>query len=108
MQLYHSQTKGITTDMFHTCLGADSEFGEYNNRLMRAWSNKWLPRTVNALKDFMGIFSKIPEIKGVTSKDAIQAALERVFDDWERDYADPIGYKVDTAALIKTVLSGLK
>jgi methane monooxygenase component A beta chain len=44
----------------------------------------------------------------VTSKDAIEAALERVFDDWQRDYADPIGYKVDTSALIKTVLSGLK
>ena len=56
----------------------------------------------------MGIFTKIPEIKGVTSKDAIQAALERVFDDWKRDYADPIGYKVDTQALIKTVLTGLK
>jgi hypothetical protein len=108
MQLYYSQTQGITTDMFHTCLGADPEFGEYNNRLMRAWADKWLPRTVNALKDFMGIFTKIPEIKGVTSKDAIQAALERVFEDWKRDFADPIGYKVDTTALVKIVLTGLK
>ncbi|MCX7075202.1 MAG: aromatic/alkene monooxygenase hydroxylase subunit beta [Methylococcales bacterium] len=108
MQLYHSQTKGITTDMFHTCLAADAHFGDYNKRLMRAWIDKWLPQTVNALKDFMGIFAKIPEIKGVTSKDAIEAALERVFEDWERDYAHPVDYKVDTVSLIKTVLSGLK
>ena len=108
MQLYHSQTKGIVTDMFHTCLSADPEFGEYNDRLLRAWSDKWLPRTVNALKDFMGIFAKIPEIKGVNDKPAIEAALGRVFEDWKRDYADPIGYKVDTAAHIKTILTGLK
>ena len=108
MQLYHSQTKGITTDMFHTCLAADPEFGEYNVRLLNAWSDKWLPRTINALKDFMGIFAKIPEIKGVSDKPAIEAALVRVFEDWERDYAAPIGYKVDTAALIKTILTGLK
>ncbi len=108
MQLYFSQTKGITTDMFHTCLGADVEFGDYNNRLMRAWANKWLPRTVNALKDFMAIYTTIPEIKGVSDKPAIEAALIRVFADWKRDFADPINYKVDTAALVKTVLSGLK
>jgi len=108
MQLYFSQTKDITGDMFFHCLGDDAEFGDYNRRMLRAWTDKWLPRTVNALKDFMGIFAKLPEIKGVTSKDAVNAALERVFDDWKRDYADKIGYKVDTAALIKTVLTGLK
>ena len=56
----------------------------------------------------MGIYSKIPTIAGVSDKPAIEAALGRVFDDWKRDYADPVGYKVDTAALIKTVLTGLK
>lgn len=108
MQLYHSQTKGITGDMFFHCLADDAEFGDYNKRLLRAWTDKWLPRTVDSLKDFMGIFAKIPEIKGVTSKDAVEAALERVFDDWKRDCADPISYKVDTATLVKTVLTGLK
>ena len=47
-----------------------------------------------------------PEIKGVTDKAAIEAALGRVFEDWKENFADPIGYKVDTAAHIKTVLSG--
>lgn len=108
MQLYQSQTKGITTDMFYTCLSADPKFGAYNDRLMRAWMDKWLPKTVNALKDFMGIFAKIPTIAGVSDKPAIEVALNRVFDDWKRDFADPIGYKVDTATLVKTVLSGLK
>jgi len=107
MQLYYSQTKGITGDMFFYCLADDVEFGDYNKRLMRAWTNKWLPRTVASLRDFMGIFSKIPVIPGVTSKDAIEAALIRVFDDWKRDNADPISYKVDTRELVKTILTGL-
>jgi methane monooxygenase component A beta chain len=56
----------------------------------------------------MAIYATIPEIKGVSDKPAIEAALVRVFADWKRDFADPINYKVDTAALVKTVLSGLK
>ena len=108
MQLYHSQTKGITSDMFFYCLADDPEFGDYNRRLMRMWTDKWLPRTVNALKDFMGIFTKIPEIDHVTTQDAIEKALTRVFDDWAEDYAAKIDYKADTAAMVKTVLSGLK
>ncbi|OAI18858.1 MULTISPECIES: aromatic/alkene monooxygenase hydroxylase subunit beta [Methylomonas] len=108
MQLYFSQTKGITSDMFFECLGDDAEFGDYNRRMMRAWTDKWLPRTVQALQDFMGIFTKIPTIPGVTSKDAVEAALERVFDDWKLDYADKVSYKFDKAAIIKTILQGLK
>ncbi len=108
MQLYFSQTKGITADMFFECLGDDAEFGDYNRRMMRAWTDKWLPKTVQALQDFMGIFAKIPTIPGVTSKDAVEAALERVFDDWKIDYADKVSYKFDKAAIIKTILQGLK
>ena len=51
-----------------------------------------VPRTVNALKDFMGIFAKIPEIDHVTTKDTIETALTRVFEDWAEDYADKIDY----------------
>lgn len=108
MQLYFNQTKGITNDIFHTCLASDPQFGAHNTRLMKLWMDKWLPQTVNALKDFMGIYAKSTEIKGVTDKAAVEAALGRVFQDWEENFADPIGYKTDTAAHIKTVLVGLK
>ncbi|MBE9533084.1 MAG: methane monooxygenase [Proteobacteria bacterium] len=107
-QLYHQQTKGVIGDMFFYCLVDDEKWGDYNTRLLRAYTDKWLPGTVTALKDFMGIFSTIPEIDHVTTPDAIEAALTRVFEDWKEDYADKIGYKVDTKALIKDVMSGLK
>lgn len=108
MQVYFSQTKAITSDMFFECLGDDPEFGDYNRRMLRAWTDKWLPRTVQALQDFMGIFAKIPEIPGVTCKESVEAALGRVLDDWKIDYADKVSYKFDKAAIINTVMQGMK
>lgn len=108
MQLYYHQAKDITSDMFFYCLGDDPEFGDYNRRMLRAWTDKWLPRTVQALHDFMGIFENIPEIAGVTSKDAVEAALARVLDDWQTDYADKISYKFNKAEIIKNIMKGYK
>ena len=108
MQLYFSQAKAITGDMFFECLGDDPEFGDYNRRMMRTWTDKWLPRTVQALQDFMGIFEKIPEIPGVTCRDSVELALNRVLDDWKTDFADKVSYKFDQAAIVKTVMQGFK
>jgi len=108
MQLYFSQAKGITGDIFFECLGDDAEFGDYNRRVMRAWTDKWLPRTVQALQDFMGIFAKISKIPGVTDRAAVEAALGRVVDDWLVDFADRVSYKADPDTLITTVMKGYK
>ena len=106
MQLYYAQAKDINADMFFHCLGDDPEFGDYNRRMLRAWTDKWLPRTVQALHDFMGIFAKIPEIAGVTCKDSVEAALDRVLSDWQEDYADKISYKFKKAEIIKAIMKG--
>lgn len=108
MQVYFSQTKGITSDIFFECVGDDAEFGDYNRRLLRAWTDKWLPRTVQALQDFMGIYARLPVIAGVSDKASVEAALGRVFDDWKLDYADKVSYKFDKAALISTITKNLK
>ncbi len=106
-QLYFQQTKVVTGDIFFECLANDAEFGDYNRRVYRAWIDKWLPRTVNALKDFLGIYSKVKQIPGVTDKAGVEAALNRLFDDWKVDYADKVSYKFDKAALIGSILKGL-
>ncbi|MDD4913947.1 MAG: methane monooxygenase [Methylococcales bacterium] len=108
-QLYFSQTKGITSDIFfEEGLANDAEFGDYNRRILRAWTDKWLPRTTRALQDFLGIYAKLPVIAGVTDKVSVEQALNRVFDDWKIDFADKVSYKFDKAAIIKTVLQGMK
>lgn len=108
MQVYFSQTKGITSDIFFECLSDDAEFGDYNRRILRAWTDKWLPLTVKALHDFMGIFARLPTIAGVTDKAAIEAALGRVIDDWKVDYADKVSYKFNKAELISSITKNLK
>ncbi|MDD2759513.1 MAG: methane monooxygenase, partial [Methylomonas sp.] len=108
-QIHFANAKAITSDMFFDeGLANDAEFGDYNRRILRAWTDKWLARTVQALQDFMGIYANLPTIAGVTDKASVEAALNRIFDDWKVDFADKVSYKFDKAALIKTILQGLK
>ncbi len=93
------------TTLYYTTLANDSEFGDYNRTVLRNWTGKWLEPTVSALRDFMGIFAKLPA--GTTSKEEIKASLERVVDDWIEDHASKIDFKVDRDQIVNRVLSGL-
>ena len=105
-QTYFQITKSDAQDYFYTCLANDVEFGDYNRTLLRNWTGKWLGPTVEALRDFMGIFASLP--KGVEGKDEIVASLERVVDDWIEDYASRIDFKADRNQIVKDILAGLK
>jgi methane monooxygenase component A beta chain len=108
-QIHFANAKAITSDIFfEEGLANDAEFGDYNRRVLRAWTDKWLPRTVQALQDFMGIYAKLPVVAGVSDKASVEAALNRVFDDWKVDFADKVSYKFDKAAIIKTIMQGMK
>ncbi len=107
-QVYFQTTRGAMTDLYLTCLADDQEFSAYNRRYLRAWTGKWLPQTVSALKDFMGIYAHIEKIDGLSDKASVTAALHRVFGDWEADYASKIDAKIDVDELVATVISGYK
>ena len=108
MQTYFQQAKAQVSDLMFYCLADDPEFGPYNKRVMRAWMDKYLPMTVDALRDFMGIYAKTDKIAGVTDKDAVGVALDRVIGDWVPDYAQKIGHKANADKIRDQVLSGLK
>lgn len=105
-QTYFQITKVGVQDLYHTTLGDDPEFSDYNRTVMRNWTRKWLEPTLGAMRDFMGIFAKLPA--GVTNKDEITASLYRVVDDWIEDYASKIDFKVNRDQMVNTVLAGLK
>lgn len=105
-QTYFQITKAGMDDMFHFCLGNDPQFADYNRRLMRIWTTKWLAPTIAALKDFMGIYALLPA--GSVDKAAVTAGLERVVNDWIEDYAKKIDFKADGSAIVNTILTGLK
>ncbi|MDD5034390.1 MAG: aromatic/alkene monooxygenase hydroxylase subunit beta [Methylococcaceae bacterium] len=108
MQVYFNQTKDCIADLYITCLADDQEFSTFNREIMRAWSQKWLSKTLDALRDFMGIFAKVPRIENVTCGEAVTAAVSRVVDDWIADYANKIDLKVNRDQMVKHILSGLK
>ena len=105
-QTYYQITKVGVQDLYYTCLANDVEFGDYNRTVLRNWTGKWLEPTIAALRDFMGLYAKLPA--GTTNKDEITASLNRVVDDWIEDYASKIDYKVDRDKIVKAVLAGLK
>lgn len=106
-QTYFQIAKAGMRDMFFVCLAEDPEFAEYNRRVMRIWMAKWLEPTVTALRDFMGIFARLPE-NGKTTRDEIVQSVNRVVDDWVEDYADKVDFKADRGRIVTTILSGLK
>jgi methane monooxygenase component A beta chain len=107
-QLYHQTTRADMQDLYFHSLANDPQFGAYNKRFLRVWTNKYLPQVVTALKDFMSIYSTVLKIDGVSDKASVTAALERVFGDWAADYAAKIDLKVDVNALVASVVAGYK
>jgi methane monooxygenase component A beta chain len=108
MQTSFQTTKAAMADVFYYCLADDPEYAGYNRRWLRAWTEKWLPRTIAAMTDFLGVFASLPKKEGFTDRAAVAASVERVVSDWIIDYADKIDYKVDQTKMVTSILSGLK
>jgi methane monooxygenase component A beta chain len=89
------------------CFGAllsDPEFGDLNRRWLHVWTAKWLPKTLGALRDVLGMYRDIESVAGLTDTSGIEASVERVIDDWLTDYAIPMGYVTSRDVLIEHVL----
>jgi hypothetical protein len=108
MQTSFQITKAAMADIFYYCLGDDPEYGGYNRRWMRAWTDKWLPRTVAAMTDFLGVFASLPKKEGFTDRDSVNESVNRVVSDWIADYAKKIDYKTDQAKLVTAIMTGYK
>ncbi|MDD2876558.1 MAG: hypothetical protein PHT60_07065 [Acidiphilium sp.] len=107
-QTYFQTTRDAMSDLYLTTLCDDMQFSSLNRRFLRLWTDKWLSQTVTALKDFMGLYDKVPVIAGVTDEASVKEALTRVFSDWVHDYVDKIDGKVDTKKIIDLIMTGYK
>lgn len=107
-QLAFQTTKAAISDLYFHCLADDPEFADVNRKYLRAWTSKWLEKTVVALAGFMGIYKKIDTIPGVTDKVSVTNAVRRVVNDWVEDYAKKIDFPVDAEALVATITKDLK
>ncbi len=107
-QTYHQINKGGIQDLYLNCLANDQEFSNLNRRWLRAWTARWLQKTVEALRDFMGMYAKVNTIPGVTDKAAVQQSVVQVLNDWKEDYANAIDFQIDIPKTAAHIVSGLK
>ncbi len=107
-QTYFQINKAALGDLFFHSLGDDPKFGEHNRKWYRAWTEKWLKKTADALHDFLGIYAKVDKVPGVSDAAGIKEAVSRVVHDWVEDYANKIDFKVDADQLIANITRGVK
>jgi methane monooxygenase component A beta chain len=107
-QTYFQITKAAIDDLFFYSLGEDPEFGAHNKIWLRAWTNKWLLKTAEALHDFLPIFEKVDRVPGVSDAAGVKAAVARVINDWVGDYANKIDFNVDAQKLIANITRDVK
>jgi methane monooxygenase component A beta chain len=107
-QTYFQINKAAFGDLFFYSLGDDPEFGDHNRKWYRAWTEKWLKKTADALHDFLGIYAKVDKVPGVSDAAGIKDAVSRVVHDWVEDYAKKIDFKVDADQLIANITRGVK
>ena len=100
--LFPDHQGGAERSLLHL-LGDDPEFGDLNRTWYRAWTDKWLPKTAEALHDFLGIYAKVDKVQGISDPASIKAAVARVVNDWVADYANKIDFKVDADQLIANI-----
>jgi len=108
---YFETAKKGTVKLMTVILPSDSDekVAEHNVRVIKAWTEKWLPDTIKSLKSFMAAYAQLPSaIEGVTDVDSVTASVKRVLTDWEEDYAAPLGFEVDVEALVAEVMTGYK
>lgn len=105
---YHQQAvDGVSALCLKLLIDDEPAYGQHNRRYLRAWTGRYLPQAGEALKAFLAIYKEVPvKVDGVTCRAGVQAAVERVMDDWAARFADPIGYKFNRAQFVNEVMSG--
>ena len=102
------QINNALSDHLFTWLGDDPAFGDHNRPWLRAWTDKWLSKTVEAMRDFIGIYAKVDKIQASAMPASIKATVRRVLDDWTEDYANGIDFKIDPDQLIASIARDVK
>src|SRR5829696_1320175 len=70
-----------TRELFGRILGADTEFGTYNRQLMAWWTERWLPRAVDAVAGISGLFDSTELVRRVPVEPPRQV-FEALATDW--------------------------
>jgi hypothetical protein len=88
-----------TRELFGRILGSDTEFGTYNRQLMAWWTQRWLPRAVDAVAGISALFDSTDLVRSVPVEPPRQV-FEAVATDWAADIAPLWGSDVTVEHLL--------
>jgi hypothetical protein len=75
-----------TKELFGRILASDNEFGTYNRQLMAWWTQRWLPRAVDAVAGISALFDSAELVRSAPVEPPRQV-FEAVAADWVADVA---------------------
>lgn len=90
-------------ELFKRVLAGDPKFGEYNQKLMRLWVEKWYPLALAAMSDFAPMWQRTSRLRQALGVDSCESAATRVIADWQETYTPVFGFSVDPATDAKSV-----
>jgi hypothetical protein len=86
-------------DLFERVLAGDPKFADYNLKVMRMWSETWVPVALSAINDFVPMWQKTARLSGMTGRGAAESA-RKVVSEWFSDYAPKFGYEGTEAEML--------
>ena len=86
-------------DLFERVLAGDPRFGAYNVKVMRMWSETWVPRALAAIADFTPLWESTARLRGLPPG-AAEESQRKVVSRWLSDYAPVFGFEGSEAALL--------
>jgi hypothetical protein len=91
-----------TFDLFQRVLAGDPRFGAYNVKVMKMWSETWIPRALAAIADFTPMWESTARLRKQDDGGA-DASQRKVVARWLADYAPVFGYEGTEADLLAQI-----
>ena len=91
-----------TKELFGRTLTADPTFGEYNQRLLQYWAEKWLPLEFAALQNFKTLWQGTEILRQRDRPGDVDQVLRSIVEDWADQYLTPFHIPFDTESFLSS------
>ena len=89
-------------DLFERVLAGDPNYAAYNVKVMRMWAETWIPLTLAAMADLVGLWDATGRMRSASAGPG--AAARRVAGEWAKAYAPVFGWEATVDDLVAEVL----
>lgn len=87
-------------DLFQRVLAGDPKFADYNVKVMRMWSETWIPVALAAMADFAPLWTRTARLRQFLPEGAASESAQKVVAEWLEKYAPVFGFAGTEADLL--------